>query len=75
MSHAVLSPSAASRWMACTPSARLELKFPDTAGDFAKEGTLAHEIGETLLQFATGQIELGEETKRLDIAKKKSLLL
>lgn len=73
MSHAVLSPSAASRWMACTPSARLELKFPDTAGDFAKEGTLAHEIGETLLQFATGQIELDEETKRLDIAKKSPL--
>lgn len=70
MSHAVLSPSAASRWLACTPSARLELQFPDTAGDFAKEGTLAHEIGETLLQFATAQIELDEETKRLDVAKK-----
>lgn len=49
MSHAILSPSAASRWLSCTPSARLELEFPDKAGDFAEEGTLAHEVGETIL--------------------------
>lgn len=54
--HAVLSPSAANRWLACTPSARLELKFPDTSGDFAKEGTLAHEFGELHLRRAHGEI-------------------
>lgn len=49
MGHAVLSPSAAGRWLACTPSARLEERFPDNAGDYAKEGTLAHAFGETFL--------------------------
>lgn len=68
MSHAVLSPSAASRWMACTPSARLELKFPDTAGDFAKEGTLAHEFGE--LRLRSIQFEI---TERLQLTKKEVL--
>lgn len=49
MSHALLSPSAAHRWMTCTPSARLEERFPDTAGEAAAEGTLAHRLCETLL--------------------------
>lgn len=44
--HALLSASAAARWLHCTPSARLEEKFPDTTSDYAKEGTLAHAIAE-----------------------------
>jgi hypothetical protein len=48
--HAVLSPSGASRWLNCTPSARLEMKFPDRAGKAADEGTLAHSLGETILR-------------------------
>lgn len=50
MAHALLSPSAASRWMVCTPSARLEAQFPDSAGQAASEGTLAHELAELLLK-------------------------
>lgn len=46
MSHAILSASGASRWMACTPSARLEEQFPDSTSEYAKEGTLAHELCE-----------------------------
>jgi hypothetical protein len=49
-SHAILSPSAASRWMVCTPSARLEQQFPDSEGDAAREGTLAHAIGELMIR-------------------------
>lgn len=49
MAHAILSPSGASRWLACTPSARLEKQFPDTAGQAAAEGTLAHELAELLV--------------------------
>lgn len=45
-SHALLSASAAHRWLICTPSARLEEQFPDTTSEYAKEGTLAHEIAE-----------------------------
>lgn len=55
MAHAVLSPSAASRWLTCTPSARLELQFPDKAGDYAKEGTLAHLFGELFLRQKQGE--------------------
>ena len=48
--HAVLSPSSASRWMACTPSARFEQQFENTTSIFAEEGTLAHAIGELIIQ-------------------------
>ena len=49
--HALLSASGASRWMNCTPSARLEETFEDSGtSDFAAEGTLAHEFGEAFLK-------------------------
>lgn len=44
--HALLSASSAGRWLACTPSARLEEQFPDTESEAAAEGTLAHELAE-----------------------------
>lgn len=48
-SHSKLSPSGASRWMECTPSAVFEADFPDTGNsDYADEGTLAHYIIELL---------------------------
>lgn len=54
--HAVLSPSGATRWLKCPPSARLEQQFPDSAGEAAKEGTLAHSLAELLLKFKTKRI-------------------
>lgn len=50
MDHAILAPSSAGRWLKCTPSARLELNFPDTDSDASREGTLAHSIAEVLLK-------------------------
>lgn len=44
--HAVLSASSSKRWLTCTPSARLEEKFPNNTSVFAEEGTAAHEQGE-----------------------------
>ena len=55
--HAVLSPSAAKRWMACTPSARFEQQFENTTNIFAEEGTLAHAIGEIILLDRLGQLK------------------
>ena len=50
MAHAILSPSGASRWLSCTPSARFEQQFPDKTSTFAEEGTLAHSLGELLVR-------------------------
>lgn len=40
--HALLSPSAAHRWINCTAAPRLEANVEDKGSDFAAEGTLAH---------------------------------
>lgn len=40
--HALLSPSAAHRWMNCTAAPRLEATVPDSGSTYAQEGTLAH---------------------------------
>ncbi|MCL4483454.1 MAG: DUF2800 domain-containing protein [Bacteroidetes bacterium] len=69
MSHAILSPSGASRWLNCTPSACLEQQFPDSSGEAAKEGTLAHWLGETLLKNHLGlltNIEANETIERIE---------
>ena len=54
--HALLSASGASRWLNCTPSARLEEKFEDKTSVFAEEGTLAHEFSDIELRYKLGLI-------------------
>lgn len=54
--HALLSASGASRWMGCTPSARLEEKFPDKTSEYAEEGTLAHEMADLELRHKLARI-------------------
>jgi len=49
--HALLSASGSSRWLNCTPSARLEDGFPSKTSVFAEEGTLAHEMAELKLSM------------------------
>lgn len=48
--HSLLSASAAKRWLSCPPSARLTENMPDTASEYAAEGTLAHALGELKLR-------------------------
>lgn len=67
MPHALLSPSSASRWMACTPSARFEERFEETTSSFAEEGTLAHTLGELLVQLRLGWIKKAEYKKRIKV--------
>lgn len=50
--HALLSASGAQRWMNCTPSARLEQEFEDSAGESAAAGTAAHALAEHKLRRA-----------------------
>lgn len=46
--HAVLSASSSSRWLKCPPSAVAATMYPNTATDFTREGTLAHEVAEVV---------------------------
>lgn len=49
--HALLSASGASRWLGCTPSARLEEEYgEDKPSPYAEEGTLAHELAEAIIR-------------------------
>lgn len=61
--HALLSASAAKRWMSCPPSARLEEKLKERIGEksspFAAEGTKAHSLSELKLLREKGR--LGDE--------------
>lgn len=66
MAHAILSASGASRWMACTPSARLEQKFENKSSIYAEEGTLAHELGELGLRLKLGEITQRTYTTRVN---------
>ncbi|WP_442596353.1 DUF2800 domain-containing protein [Parapusillimonas sp. JC17] len=48
--HAILSPSAASRWTRCPGSVHLAKFEPDTSSAYADEGTVAHMIAELCLR-------------------------
>lgn len=48
--HALLSASASHKWLNCTPSAKLEEMYEEVESDYAKEGTLAHELAELKLK-------------------------
>lgn len=67
--HALLSPSSSSRWLNCTPSARLSENAENKSSVYAEEGTLFHEICEyCLAQWNAGVWEpdpLGEELPEL----------
>jgi len=54
--HALLSASGSSRWLECTPSARLELQFPKKSSSYADEGTAAHELSELAAWRSLGEI-------------------
>lgn len=46
MSHAILSPSSANRWIHCPPSALLNAEAGDRETAYTREGTLAHRVCE-----------------------------
>jgi len=64
--HALLGASSAYRWLACTPSARLEDSFKEDeeASVYALEGTLAHELAEVEIAYATDRLGLDERVRR-----------
>ena len=52
--HSEKGPSSSSRWIHCTPSAKLCADMPDQVTSFAEEGTQAHELCEYLLKKEMG---------------------
>jgi hypothetical protein len=46
--HALLSASSSARWLACPPSAVAAEAYPNEDTDYTREGTLAHEVAETI---------------------------
>lgn len=46
--HALLSASSAHRWLACPPSAVAAEAYPSQDTEYTREGTLAHEVAETI---------------------------
>lgn len=70
MAHAKLSPSAASRWMACTPSAVLEQQFPNISSVYAEEGSFVHSLGEILLKNMHEMVTPVEYKKQFALLEK-----
>lgn len=66
--HALLSPSAAHRWINCTAAPRLEANEPDSTSSYATEGTLAHAYCAMKLKEFLGYDISGEtaEIEQLD---------
>ena len=60
--HALLGASSSARWLVCTPSARLEAMFPDEQSPYAAEGTIAHDLAESILRH---KLE-GKKAPKLD---------
>ena len=68
--HALLSASGAHRWLECTPSALLELQFPQSTSEYAAEGTAAHELCELTARYWLGEVsEMDFENRRDELAK------
>lgn len=71
--HALLSASAAKRWLNCPPSVRLTENMPDTPSEYAEEGTLAHELAELKLRKKFETMSKSKYAKALDIIKSNPL--
>jgi len=70
-SHSLLSASGAFRWINCTPSAKLETRFPDKSSSAAAEGTLAHELAELKVRNFLQPKEFGKRKLTAAIKEKK----
>ena len=54
--HARLSASGSKKWINCPASVSMEEDFPETESEYAKEGTIAHSLGELKIKYALGEI-------------------
>ena len=72
--HALLSASAASRWLVCTAAPRYEEQFPESTSEYAEEGRLAHSFCELkLLKKFTVSLTQKAFTTRINKLKKDAM--
>ena len=67
-SHAILSPSSSSRWIACPASVLLSQQVSrpkESTSSAAAEGTMAHELAEIEASFAFGKIDRSKHSQWL----------
>lgn len=67
--HALLAASGAKKWLNCPPSARLEDLFEDKSSEAAKEGTLAHAIGELKLRKLFIEVAMTDRSYKAKLNK------
>lgn len=63
--HALLSPSAAKKWLGCAASLACEVGIPNESGAAAVNGTAMH----TLSEYALNAIKDGHQGQDFDVAK------
>lgn len=65
--HAILSASSSSRWLACPPSARINAEIPETTSIYAEEGTMAHALAEKTLKgyLAGGSADVQSDNEEM----------
>lgn len=63
--HALLSPSAAKKWLSCAASLACEAGIPNTSGTAAVNGVAMH----TLSEYALNAIKDGHQGQDFDVAK------
>ena len=71
--HALLSPSAADRWLHCTPAPRLEAELPESTSEYAEEGRLAHSVCELLARKKFTIVKPSAYTRNLKKLKANAL--
>ena len=71
--HALLSPSAAMRWLNCTLAPRLEATLPEKTSEYAMEGTLAHSVCEITAKLRFKKIKKAAYTATLKQLKQNTL--
>lgn len=62
----MLSASGASRWLICTPSARLEQTIDEIESNYADEGTVAHRLAELLIKHKLKKVSPKGYADKLD---------
>ena len=65
--HAILSPSAAARWLNCPASVAMTASMPEETSTYALEGSIAHAVAESVLTGEPYRAPEGAESMTPDV--------